>query len=83
MPQQNIKVTQSQREEIDRIRGNKPRNAVVQDALDALKGTLDMDVYLKQRVGRILREIENNVIVPLDKQSKVKRELEELRRIIS
>lgn len=83
MPQQNIKVTQSQREEIDRIKGNKPRNAVVQDALDALKGTLDMDVYLKQRVGRILREIENNVIVPLDKQSKVKRELEELRRIIS
>lgn len=83
MPQQNIKVTQSQREEIDRIKGNKPRNAVVQDALDALKGTLDMDVYLKQRVGRILREIENNVMVPLDKQSKVKRELEELRRIIS
>lgn len=83
MPQQNIKVTQSQREEIDRIKGNKPRNAVVQDALDALKGTLDMDVYLKQRVGRILREIENNVIVPLDKQSKVKREMEELRRIIS
>lgn len=83
MPQQNIKVTQSQREEIDRIKGNKPRNAVVQDALDALKGTLDMDVYLKQRVCRILREIENNVIVPLDKQSKVKRELEELRRIIS
>jgi len=80
---QNIKVKDTDRNYIDKVKGDYPRNKVVTDALNMLRnGSLIIDLHKKQRLIRLLNSIENNIIIPVDKQRKVKREFDEVRRIL-
>lgn len=84
----NIKAKDIDIQTIDEIRDNKPRNVIVSEAVDLLKWKSRIKIHKsniqdKDYINRLLNSIENNIIIPIDRQAKVKRELEELRRMVS
>lgn len=82
---QNIKVKEEDRSYIDAVKGNKPRNAVVSDAIKVFNSHIkvDLDIYKRDYVNRLLNSIENTVIIPVDKRTRIQKEIDELRRIVN
>lgn len=85
MPLQNIKVKEEDRSYIDKVKGNKPRNVVVSDAIKVFNSHIkvDLDIYKRDYVNRLLNSIENTVIIPVDKRTRIQKEIDELRRIVN
>jgi cell division septum initiation protein DivIVA len=80
----NVKVKSDDVAFIDDVKGDYPRNKIVSDAIKSLqdKSKIKLDIYTKDYVIRLLNSIENTVIIPIDKRTKTKREIDEIRRIL-
>ena len=81
---QNIKVYPKHVQIIDSIKGNNPRNKVIDDALRALTSKPHNNIS-HNKIDNILKLVywfEDNAIVPVDKQPEMKRRMGELRRMV-